>query len=582
MPKKNIALTFLSDIKKDRNTGAVAQTPFDNVPGEPTCSTNESALRYLLDKLDGATLERIFVLASKRIREQKVDATDLQGREITHLEYFRERMEKFILDMDACMPPESVYPYDEDSPLEKSLESVAEVAELIQKMVAENPDDEIVLHVDLTGGMRSVNMMMLDIVRLIEYSDVKIGHLLYSKYNGKTGIVEELGDIYHLFQLIAGAEEFVSFGSAKAIKKYFAGKAQSPALTRLIAAMDNFAEELKLCHYGELKKAIDELREALDGFDKTENIQDTLMARLIGRIKADYHDLISRDFDDLAVIRWCLSKGYLQQALTLYTERVPEYLGEHGLIKQTAKEAKRLDDAAGKDSWKRNKWYYLLNVLSPKPNDKLLRAYFRLIKEDALNGMKNRDKEFDFVGWLKRTSDFFDKNRLQSNNMELLEKQINLLATLHRNPKLLLNLEQNKETLKPLRKIIGRISVHLRLAESEFARLKVLRKYVQNEATIEELSDIFPTFKLYDEMTVKYPNAARQYALMEEGTFSATIDKSDFLSLIDGYVQLKNERNHSNHALHGVGEFSDAESLRACMETQIAKINDAIRQANHA
>ena len=57
------------------------------------------------------------------------------------------------------------------------------MAALIQKFAV---GDEVTLHVDLTGGMCDVNIMMLDLTRLLEYSGLKIGRLLYSNLGKKT------------------------------------------------------------------------------------------------------------------------------------------------------------------------------------------------------------------------------------------------------------------------------------------------------------------------------------------------------------------------------------------------------------
>ena len=42
---------------------------------------------------------------------------------------------------------------------------------------------DIRLHADLTGGFRSANMAMLNIIKLLQYSGMEIGHLLYSNMN---------------------------------------------------------------------------------------------------------------------------------------------------------------------------------------------------------------------------------------------------------------------------------------------------------------------------------------------------------------------------------------------------------------
>ena len=192
---------------------------------------------------------------------------------------------------------------------------------------------------------------------------------------------------------MAGVEEFVNFGSVNALEKYYQGKERSESLKNLLAAMKNFAGAIKLCHYGQFSEAIINLHDAVRDFKPAaDDVEDMLMARLIERIRKDYHGLIvNRDLDDLAVIRWCLEKDYLQQALTLYTERIPEYLGEKRLITQRTDEYRKLEIAMGDDVRSPN--FYLLNVYKSEDKDfqplvklvsssvsRMEKPYFTLIK----------------------------------------------------------------------------------------------------------------------------------------------------------------------------------------------------------
>lgn len=81
-------------------------------------------------------------------------------------------------------------------------------------------DDSLVLHADCTGGMRNAAMVMMAVLRLMQYDDrVSIGDILYSNWSKR--IVERANNIYALFDLIAGAEEFVRFGSVQTLRDYY-------------------------------------------------------------------------------------------------------------------------------------------------------------------------------------------------------------------------------------------------------------------------------------------------------------------------------------------------------------------------
>lgn len=463
--------------------------------------------------------------------------------------------------------------------MEESLRSVAKMAQWIQEFKRGLKED-VMLHVDLTGGMRSVNVMMLDVARLLEYSGVSRGYLLYSKYDPakKSGTVEELGSIYELFQLISGAEEFVRFGSAKALRDFYKGRPKSEQLRRLLDAMEGFAEEIKLCHYGQLKEAIVELHDAVRDFDlgSSEDVQELLLGRLIDRIRKEYHQLIVlRDLDDLRVIRWCLKHGYMQQALTLYTERIPEYIGEHGLIRQTPEEEENLERLVALDTMGRNKWFYLLNECLPRTDriNKYCNKYFWFIKQDAMGLMKK--KKFDMEAWWGRMEEFLEKNSLACEDRERLEAQLRLLASLHVDSSPLMTLEDS--ALDPIRPILAQLEQDMSAMDKGWQRLKRVDAFLQNEAKNEIMGEMMPMPYFCDDIVHQYPKAAKTHEMILDGIFAPAIEESVFLSIMDKYVRLKDERNHSNHARHDRGEFSSAEDLQRCMEEGLEELDRAVK-----
>ena len=592
---KNIILTFLSDVKTNVKDNAVfiSETKYTNVDGENTHITNESAIRYLQQKYfnEKQTLDKIFIIASKKIRENDIATKDgkiflLDDKPIKHLDYFKKRMRKFLPNIDTCITDKTICPYEEDSTSVENLKSVAEVAGRIQNY-AEQVGEKVILHADLSGGMRHINMMMLDVIRLLEYSDIEIGKLLYSNYNSdkKIGTVEEVKDIYDLFQLISGVEEFVQFGSVKALEKYYDSgnykDSLSVPLKKLINAMGNFAEAIKLCHYGQFSESIQNLHDAVRDFEADPaNVQDVLMARLIGRIRKDYENLIvTRERDDVRIIRWCIDNGYMQQALTLYTERIPEYLGEMGCIVQTEEESKILDDLVHKDTMHRNRWYYLLNEVNPRTDHiyKGTKKYCEEIKNSAMSAI--RKNKFDYDSWWKNLDTQLEKLNIFCADEPRLRKQFETFVKLRNDAEILLNL--SSEELEPIREIIDELYTKLESQPKGFERNRCIVAFIMNELQNKDVYKFFPKLKfakpLDRPVVEKYPNAFVLYEMMTDNIFSLkkSIPLELFLKIMDRYFRLKAERNQSNHAREDFGEFPTAQSLKEFMEEGLDELEEA-------
>lgn len=96
----------------------------------------------------------------------------------------------------------------------------------------------------------------------------------------------------------------------------------------------------------------------------------------------------------MTLIDWCLNHGYLQQALTLYTERIPEVLLDPGrhLLRFNPVFRKDLDALIEKDSMGRSENFLILNefgrtetehsikVITPN-YDATIREFKRLLKK---------------------------------------------------------------------------------------------------------------------------------------------------------------------------------------------------------
>lgn len=583
--EKNILLLFLSDVKTKDVDGkiVISDVRYENVAGENTQTTNESAVRYLLERFP---LDKIFIFASKKVRSEIKGYVGEDGAVKTHLNFFLERVKKFLTEGEPF-----VYDYDEDADDDKNLKTIAEMAKNIQQFA---DGEKVTLHVDLTGGMRHVNMMMLELTRLLEYSGLTVGKVLYSNFHARK--VEEIQNVYDLFQLIAGVEEFINFGSVHALEKYYRGKELSHPLQKLLDAMHDFAEAIKLCHYGQFGDTIVKLHDSISDFKRqaSDDTEDILMARLIGRIHDNYHDLVAiREKDDIRVIRWCVENDYLQQALTLYTERIPEHLGLKGLITQRRDEYRKLVDACGKDVRSPN--FYLLNVYKTETKDdksKAETAHFQSLGNTVGNAIsKMQDKyialikgipaalkeNLSFGEWyaqverliekicanikLLASSAPIDKTNIVCADVEKLRAQYELLARVAQNQ----FDDLSPEELKPLKIFFDKLKPQLETQPPAKKRKTILNALMQMK--IDDAKKYFPPLVCRRNVQI-----FRLKMMIDAQIFDLHFDEEIFFSIMEKYFRLKVERNHSNHAHEGSGEFKTADELRQFMRDALAEI----------
>lgn len=438
---------------------------------------------------------------------------------------------------------------------------------------------------------------------MLQYNNVEIGSLFYSNWisSKRIGKIEKINDVYKFYNLIAGAEEFVNFGSVKDLQGYFQNRNISAELDDLLLAMGEFADEVKLCRRWRFVDAIDHLKNAIETFErKWENVEhrldtviesnddvrlnDMLMFQLLPQIHKDYSDLLG-EHDSLSLIKWCLNQGLLQQALTLYTESIPDFLFDHqnGFITMTEDKERRayLEEQYKEHGKEYTKGFYFLNrygygnesvkkesekaIHSALSNQKKsLRPLFSsLIKKHATGAQAREafqelDQSSDVVhiqsidalanifDWVCSLWD--DPERINTpGKYRILQ---NLILKLYRKNKDAISSDQwpNEDVIKKRKSIIG---------------------FLKGQIQPKDIVHLAGGIGERGSFNVKW-------RLLDFGDFVIHTDPEKFNHVIDAYAVIKNERNHANHAKEQQGVFDTAESLIDYMQENIRDI-EALR-----
>lgn len=612
---KNIMVMVLSDVKTEKN-GEVRTSEYPQIHREVK-TTNESAVRLLYQDLreKGQEINRIYAFATQTVQGKLMYMQEKDGQkqllpyqyenhDITHLDYTKMCM-KDILSEDAWrIIPEPHLGEDNVSlamnrTLSYTLRIAGQIQDDIDAMRRENPDVKIVLHADCTGGPRHAIMMLINIIRLLQYNDVEIGSLFYSNWisSKRAGKIEQINDVYRFYNLIAGAEEFVNFGSVKDLQGYFQNRNISAELDDLLLAMGEFADEVKLCRRWRFVDAIDHLREAIETFEeKWEDVEqrldtviesnddvrlnDMLMFQLLPQIHKDYSDLLG-EHDSLSLIKWCLNQGLLQQAFTLYTESIPDFLfdPDNGFITMTEDEERRavLEKEYKEHGKEYTKGFYFLNrfgygeetakkksekaVQSALENQKKsLRPLFSsLVKEhatfeEAKEAFHELDSSSDIVHIqnIDALSDVFSWSCSLWDDAE----RINAPGPYRILQNLILDMYWKNK---------GAIPRNQWPDADAYKKRKAVIGFLKGQIQPQDIVRLAGGIGERGSFNVKW-------RLFDSGDFVLHTDPEKFNHIIDAYAVIKDERNHANHAKEQQGVFDTAESLIDYMQENIRDI----------
>lgn len=182
--------------------------------------------------------------------------------------------------------------------------------------------DEILL--ETTGGFRNAIMYLLLVSRVLSYSGVRTVGAVYSSFQNSR--VEDISHLVGLFDLVGGMQELTGFGSVRTLREYYKTRNQTePAIDKLLSAMESLNGDVTLCRTARLDERIEAFNDAMD---EAENCEDPLMRALLPA----FHNKFGRRLSMPGLIKWCVNNDMIQQALTIYKERIPEYLFQRGIL----------------------------------------------------------------------------------------------------------------------------------------------------------------------------------------------------------------------------------------------------------
>ena len=368
--------------------------------------------------------------------------------------------------------------------------------------------------------------------------------------------VEDARSIYSMLDLVSGAAEFVRFGSVDSIMEYYRSvEKKSSALEGLLQAMDNFAKEIKLCHYGTFKESIYLLQQALDNFAREKQETDMLLESLLYRIHKEYDAILDHADDDIALMEWCLQRDYLQQAMILYTERIVPLLADNHVLILTAAGEERLKrdrEKAGRANLATDLIYDIFVDVRTNTDNFVIDKLKKELLPEIKKLLQDAHKEYhDSIFYQQFLREFIQKKYGQESGLVL--RNISPLAE-----KLA---AYNHLAYSMLQ---GQAGGYTELEESW------LEYYLSRESQGETNS---ATIAKYQKPGMKYKFCLNKYygggiknkdldrflnisvelktrleSMLESGELLCKLPKESILKIYNGYRQIRDERNISSHA----------------------------------
>ena len=334
MKRDGILLLFLSEYKE--GNAAVRYTA-EGLDGKELhvegVQTNDAPVKYLIRRAagNGDLIQKVLYIITDRVRsrgdhkrfEQMVDA------------YIREDER-----LRALYGGQKIT-YEEIAYTDSGQETSVRALKIYRRIAAGSgfrQETKKNVYIDYTGGFRDISFLMTVIIRYLECHDIFCREIVYSNWSDKK--IYSLSCIYDMFRLVSGVDQFVSTGNAELLENCY-DKEEDQDTKELLSQIVKFSHVMSLCDVEKVDQIMDNLQKGLDRYEEKkerESFFSEIFSDMISIIRQKLNMEKDQRYTYPRLIRWCLDNNMVQQALTLYVEKMPQYYYESGMLELTEEE----------------------------------------------------------------------------------------------------------------------------------------------------------------------------------------------------------------------------------------------------
>ncbi len=312
-PVKNIEFTYAADGTRIRN-----------------CQYQlEPIAKLMAEKVDGEI--EILALSTGPTKEKQDVVVEgengnLEHRNVSAQEFFDERLHRDYGDRIRITYIDSGEFSSETANTEPNL-GLEEAVRRIRSFYSEEGHGE--LWIDFHGGLRDSSTIFIAIINLLKVDSI-IPDQILGVETGKNRIYSQKR-VMQIFDFVSGMNEFINYGSDSLLKEFYKGESRKE-IKDVLSSIDVISEGTQFCDPAKYLEGINSLKSSIHSLPQSES----MISIFSDYIQSDYGALLTDpEPSPLLIIRRCLKKNLIQQALTFTESMMPEEFVKSGFIRYT-------------------------------------------------------------------------------------------------------------------------------------------------------------------------------------------------------------------------------------------------------
>jgi|GEM_PF-1312953 CRISPR-associated protein (cas_TM1812) len=294
------------------------------------CHTNDAPARFLLKLAEHneEPIDKIFCIVSKDVYNIKLPQLENESSKL-ELEKGKTAFDRFsALIRNEVGPSIEIIPiyYDFD-PNNEDFDPKDKPTYIYNQI--KTSDIGKLIYIDYTGGLRDSSLFMIALIRYLEFKGIVCKDIIYSDFFSKPKAIRNIRYIYDMFNMINGVSEFVGTGNARQLvdlQKKLENTTNNDNVNNFVSSLQSFSDAIALCNVGSIVDAINSISESINTLEQdiSDDIFVQMFKTLIPTVKEKLY--IGKEPPSiLDLSQWCLDNNMLQQAVTIYNEKILSY-----------------------------------------------------------------------------------------------------------------------------------------------------------------------------------------------------------------------------------------------------------------
>lgn len=291
-----------------------------------------------LDSYINALKEDVPPRTEEEIKQEEMKQSETE--DFHESEYFERRVKHFAkirnLKEPKIIPIEVSENVDMVSANKNQLQGfINAMQELTDNYNAKKEDFHIYL--DSTGGPRDFSFLCIMLIKLLQFEEYNVEKVIYSNINsGEENEVGSIDNCYEMLGIINGVSEFINYGRVATLKSSLGRNTESEnedSVDRLLESMERYSNMLSICDFNSLKETYKLINDKMEKVknDLKNNEFDSRVAIMAMQFP---HIIEQMGISDprqhfLKLFENYKKNDMIQQAVTFYNEKMPEYIMEN-------------------------------------------------------------------------------------------------------------------------------------------------------------------------------------------------------------------------------------------------------------